>query len=147
MVEEGISDGIMGASPHYWYKCVNIGDVVQIHDDTPRSQWKLGVIEELTRGNDGYIRSVTVRTAGGRTNQPIAHLYPLEISASESLASKESEGPSQQVTEHQQDIYDSQDTMTQQQPVWRAMIRARDQMTEWTNMLHRPPEDVEDVTL
>ena len=62
---------------------VNIGDVVQIHDDTPRSQWKLGVIEELTRGNDGYIRSVTVRTAGGRTNRPIARLYPLEVSASD----------------------------------------------------------------
>ena len=126
---------------------VNIGDVVQIHDDTPRSQWKLGVIEELTRGNDGYIRSVTVRTAGGRTNRPIVRLYPLEVSASESLASKESEGPSQQVTEHQQDIHDSQNTMTQQQPVRRAIIRARDQMTERTNMLRWPPEDMEDVTL
>ena len=62
---------------------VHIGDVVQIHDDTPRSQWKLAVIEELARGEDGHIRSVTVRTASGRTNRPIARLYPLEVSANE----------------------------------------------------------------
>ena len=58
---------------------VKIGEVVQIHDDTPRQQWKLGVIEELVKGNDGFIRSVTVRTANGRTNRPIARLYPLEV--------------------------------------------------------------------
>ena len=41
-------------------QAVKIGDVVQIHDDTPRTQWKLGVIEELVKGND-FVRSVTVR--------------------------------------------------------------------------------------
>jgi len=55
---------------------IKIGEVVQIHDDTPRHQWKLGVIEELVKGNDGFIRSVTVRTARGRTNRPIVRLYP-----------------------------------------------------------------------
>ena len=60
-------------------QAVKIGDVVQIHNDTPRAQWKLGVIEELVKGNDDFIRSVTVRTASGRTNCSIAHLYPLEV--------------------------------------------------------------------
>ena len=77
---------------------VNIGDVVQIHDDAPRSQWKLGVIDGLNRGNDGYIRSVTVRTASDRTNRPIARLYPLEVSADECSVSGISEGSTQQVS-------------------------------------------------
>ena len=40
-------------------QAVKICDVVQIHDDTPRTQWKLGVIEELEKGNDEYVRSVS----------------------------------------------------------------------------------------
>lgn len=41
---------------------VNVGDVIQIHDDVSRSQWKLEVIEEvilINRGDNSYIRSVT----------------------------------------------------------------------------------------
>jgi len=66
---------------------INVGDVVQIHDDCPRSQWKLAVIEDLTYGGDGYIQSVTVRTANGRTNRPVAWLYPLEVQKSTVLMS------------------------------------------------------------
>ena len=62
---------------------VSVGDVVQIHDNVPRSQWKLAVIEGVNRGDDGFVRSVTVRTASGRTNRPIARLYPLEVSVDE----------------------------------------------------------------
>ena len=123
---------------------VNIGDAVQIHDDAPRNQWKLGVIEGLNRGNDGYIRSVTVRTASGRINRPIARLYPLEVSVDECSVNKGSEELKQQETD-QQDVHDSQDITLQQRPVRRAMVKARDQVTEWTKMLCRPPEDVEDV--
>ena len=117
---------------------VNIGDVVQIHDDTPRSRWKLSVMEGLNRVNDGYIRSVTVHTASGRTNRPIAHLYPLEVSVNECSVNKGSEELSQQGID-QQDVHDSQDITSQQQPVRRAMIKARDQVTEWTKMLCCPP--------
>jgi len=55
---------------------IKVGEVVQIHDDAPRHQWKLGVIEELVKGDDSFIRSVTLRTASGHTNRPIARLYP-----------------------------------------------------------------------
>ena len=112
------------------------------------------MIEGLNRGNDGYIRSVTVRTASGRTNRPIARLYPLEVSVDECSVNKGSEELKQQETDQQgtdqqgtdqQDVHDSQDITLQQRPVRRAMIKARDQVTEWTKMLCRPPEDVEDV--
>ena len=54
----------------------NVGDVVQIHDDWPRIQWRLEVIEQLNKGADGLVRSVQLRTSTGRTNCPIAKLYP-----------------------------------------------------------------------
>ena len=31
-------------------QAIKIGDVVQIHEDSPRSEWKLAVIEDLKRG-------------------------------------------------------------------------------------------------
>jgi len=58
---------------------IKIGDVVQIHDDTPRSRWKLAVIEELITGNDGRTRAAKLRTSNGLTNRPIVKLYPLEV--------------------------------------------------------------------
>ena len=62
---------------------MKIGDVVLIHDDTPRIQWKLAVIEQVNKGADGLIHSADIRTSTGKTNRPIAKLYPLEISAAE----------------------------------------------------------------
>ena len=49
-------------------QAVKIGDVVQIHDETPRALWKLGVIEEPVKGNDGFIRLATLCTTNGGTN-------------------------------------------------------------------------------
>ena len=114
---------------------VKTGDVVQIHDDIPRSRWKLGAIEELVKGNDGYIRSVTVRTASGRTNRPIARLYPLEV-----------EDPSTDVEPVQQEtestVQQNTDQVSPRHPR-AAAVRARKQLSEWTETLRRPPEDVE----
>ncbi|XP_053403136.1 uncharacterized protein LOC123560655 [Mercenaria mercenaria] len=58
---------------------INVGDVVQIHDESPRSQWKLAVVQELIYGNDGYTRAAKIRTSNGITNRPIVKLYPLEM--------------------------------------------------------------------
>ena len=117
---------------------VKIGEVVQIHDDLPRNQWKLAVIEDLKKGDDGYIRSVTVRTASGRTNRPIARLYPLEVSADEYSTNGSIEQSTRRVST-------GADEPTQQRPTRRAVIRARDKLAEWTKMLRRPPEDVANV--
>ena len=59
---------------------INVGDVVQIQEDSPRVNWKLAVIEELVHGNDGMVRSVKLRTTNGLTNRPVSKLYPLEVS-------------------------------------------------------------------
>ncbi|XP_063442133.1 uncharacterized protein LOC134722442 [Mytilus trossulus] len=68
---------------------VKQGDVVQIYDDnSPRTTWKLGVIEELTYGNDNLVRSATVRTSNSKLNRPIVKLYPLEICESDSITTQ-----------------------------------------------------------
>ena len=47
---------------------VNVGNVVLIHDDAPRLQWRLAVIEELIKGLDGFARAAKIRTSTGKTN-------------------------------------------------------------------------------
>lgn len=58
---------------------IKVGDVVLIHDDSPRINWKLAVVETVNRGADGLIRSANVRTVNGTTNRPITRLHPLEM--------------------------------------------------------------------
>ena len=60
---------------------ISIGDVVQIHDDGPRIGWKLAVVEDVVRGNDGLVRAAKLRTSTGVTNRPIVRLYPLEVTS------------------------------------------------------------------
>ena len=50
-----------------------------MHDNASRLQWRLAVIEELLKGLDGFVRAATIQTNSGKTNLPIAKLYPLEI--------------------------------------------------------------------
>lgn len=58
---------------------IKIGDIIQVHQDSKRSEWKLAVVEQLNRGTDGMVRSAEIRTANGRTSRPINKLYPLEV--------------------------------------------------------------------
>lgn len=54
-------------------------DVVLVHDEKPRKEWKMAVVEKLIRSNDGEIRAANIRTANGKTNRPIAKLHPLQM--------------------------------------------------------------------
>ena len=47
------------------------GDIVLIHDDKPRVDWRLAGIEELIPGGDGLILAANIRTSTGKTNRPI----------------------------------------------------------------------------
>ena len=47
-----------------------------------RINWKLAVVERLITGLDGVTRAAEIKTAGGKTNQPITRLFLLEINES-----------------------------------------------------------------
>ena len=51
-----------------------------MHDDVPRLQWRLAMVEELIKGLDGIARAAKIRISTGRTNRPIVKLFPLELS-------------------------------------------------------------------
>lgn len=56
-----------------------VGDLVLIVDQTvPRNQWLLGRIVEVYPGEDGYVRSVTVKTRSSMLKRPIDKLVLLE---------------------------------------------------------------------
>ena len=61
------------------YQEIKTGDVVLIHDDTTRVNWRMAVIESVNKRPDGMIRSANICTSTGRTNRPVARLYPVEL--------------------------------------------------------------------
>jgi len=44
---------------------IRVGDVVQIHDEGPRLNWHLAVIEELITGKDGLVQVANIHTSTG----------------------------------------------------------------------------------
>ena len=42
---------------------VKVGDVVLLHDDKSRVNWKLALVTSINRGRDGLVRFVNLRTA------------------------------------------------------------------------------------
>ena len=60
-------------------------DVVILHDENlPRSQWRLGRVEKLIRGDWDIVRGAVVKVAGkkgkpSRLNHPASKLFPLEV--------------------------------------------------------------------
>jgi hypothetical protein len=56
-------------------------DIVILTDQsTPRNQWPLGRVVEVTEGRDGKVRSATVKTRTGIYNRPVSKLCLLEAS-------------------------------------------------------------------
>jgi hypothetical protein len=49
---------------------IKVGDVVQVHDDTKRVNWRLAIVEHLTKGKDGLVRAADIKTSTGYTNRP-----------------------------------------------------------------------------
>ena len=114
---------------------INIGDVVLVHDDKPRIKWKLAVIENLTEGKDGHVRSTDIRTANGKTNRPIAKLYPLEVRAITTT-----EYP----IENEQPVTPIENTreLQTERPFRMAGRNALQRIANWTKVLKATLEDV-----
>ena len=113
-----------------------------VHDECPRINWKLAVIEGLTTGNDGMVRSANIRTKTGVTNRPVSKLYPLEVTANEatSVRSQATEEPDNQDDESAMDS-SAQVPVRQRR---KAAEQAHRQIREWVKCIRGPPEDVGD---
>ena len=48
-----------------------------VHDETPRTAWKLAIAESLIKGGDRLVRAANIRTSMGCPNRPITNLYAL----------------------------------------------------------------------
>ena len=53
------------------------------HQSLPRTIWDIGVIEKLTEGRDGRVRTAFVRTANGVIPRSVQHLSRLEADSIE----------------------------------------------------------------
>ena len=121
---------------------IKVGDVVIVHDDTPRLNWRLAIIKELQRGQDGFVRSASIQTTNGITSRPITKLYPLEINV-ESATTKQPPGDNSHDTTQDSHSSDTEELPTSTRPHRIAANKARSLMTEWSKIL-RAPEDVMD---
>ena len=121
-------------------QCIRQGDVVIVHDDTPRTTWKMAVVTDLIAGKDGLVRSAAIRTANGSTTRPITKLYPLELNQHKQATGVEKNPTTDLAT----DTHDNTDVSTDQRrhPQRASARKAADRMKEWMRSLSVPPEDV-----
>ena len=64
--------------------CVKVGELVMVsHQGLPRTVWNIGVIEKLTTGRDGRVRTAHVRTSNGVIPRSVQHLSRLEADSLE----------------------------------------------------------------
>lgn len=123
---------------------IKVGDVVLVHDDSPRISWKMAIVEELIVGRDGLVRAANIRTCNGKTNRPIVKLYPLEVTSSGEVAlsdppqTENTAGNPKMSGTNSQHVTDSAHT----RPVRDSARKARNKLAKWTNYLLVPPEDV-----
>ena len=67
---------------------IKVGDVVVIREDVvPRHRWRLGILVELIKSNDGLVRGAKVKVGktGNIIRRPVNCLYPTEVHAAEQL--------------------------------------------------------------
>ena len=121
---------------------IKTGDIVLVHDDSPRITWKLAVIEELMKGKHGLVRAAKIRTAQGRTNRPIAKLIPLEVSSE--VANSSSTNDDNCDTVLPPDSSNEDIVRDINRPRRQAAERGRDKVKMWVKEFGGPPEDVTD---
>ena len=116
----------------YNKQAIRVGDVVVVHDEKPRIQWRLAIVEELIKGRDNLICAAHIRMSTYKTTRPITKLYPLEVSNPDEMNSqKASEEPNDRVNPH-----------SNHRVRRKAASKALQNITRWTKVLGQAPEDV-----
>ena len=41
---------------------IRVGDIVQVHHDEKRVNWRIGVVESVIKGKDGLVRAAKIKT-------------------------------------------------------------------------------------
>ena len=102
---------------------------------------KLAVVESSTVGNDGLVRSATIRTKNGVTNRPVSKLYPLEVAANDatSIRNQVGEEPGDDQGEQEVTASELSNENVRSRPKRGAAQRARQQILKWTECIRAPP--------
>ena len=120
------------------HQTIKVGDIVLVHDDKPRYSWKLTIIEELIRGNDGLVRAANIRTKTGTTNRPITKLHPLEITAR--VTEQANQTDSKEEPERPITTPEPLTMSTPQRQKGTAAVEARKKISAWAQELRPAPE-------
>ena len=72
-------------------------------DEKNRTQWKLGVVDDLITGCDGVVRGVMLRFSKSSLESALQHLYPLELSCDSTVETTTSGPVDTQVVRPQRD--------------------------------------------
>lgn len=61
-------------------KPIAVGDVVIVVDESrPYNSWPKGIVEDVSRGTDGQVRSALVKVGGARYTKPAVKLAVLDV--------------------------------------------------------------------
>ena len=72
-------------------------------DEKNRTQWKLGVVDDLITGCDSVVRGAKLRSSKSSLERPLQHLYPLELSCDSTVETTTSGLVDTQVVRPQRD--------------------------------------------
>ncbi|XP_065911263.1 uncharacterized protein [Dysidea avara] len=121
---------------------IKVGDVVIVHDEKPRMQWRLAVVEGLIKGGDNLTRAAHIRMGNYKTTRPIVKLYPLEVSDPHQTSSQGSSNNNSQESHSVDKSSDRSASSSSQRVQRKAASKALRKISEWSTLLSRPPEDV-----
>ena len=124
-------------------QAIKQGDIVIVHDDKPRMQWRLAVVEKLIVGRDKLVRAANIRMGTYRTSRPIVKLYPLEVRSEEDIIQAVANDSQDKSTEHPEDGASSTSSPSIR-PQRKAAAKALQRMSQWATTISSAPEDIED---
>jgi len=101
---------------------------VLVHDDCPRMNWKMAIVEGLVTGNNGKLRSASICTRSVVTNRPVMKLYPVEVT----------DKTDAKLIRKEKTIVESCESPTKIRPRRHAAQRAAEQIAEWVQRIRGP---------